>query len=263
MWRVANLRADNDLAYPAYAMRLNADFVTLYNPLTGSDEHTAMSPTNLICGINGFLAGSRDQSAAYAAGDVIWFYFIWGMSPGLNTISSKTGPTELNANGILGPVLPTGYTSYAPAFPIPMIDSPTCKPIMQGQNYSTIQVRGNIVNYPNPPLITGISSQYPAMSFDLSKWIPPQALLSHFLIDSEIHASAGGPIIGGMVCSTPAGNFMNQSLYPETSRWFSSDVDAWTVLPANRQMTGTFMSSSGVIDNAVCVIFVNGYSFGQ
>lgn len=254
MWRISNLRADNDASYPAYEMRLNADFVTLYNPTSGLDDHTEMNVSNLGCAINSFGAGSRDQSAAFVAGDVVEFYFIWGTTVGINTICSKRLPT-------LGPVLPTGYTSYAPAFPVPMIDSATLLPLMQGQGYSHIQVRGNIVNYPNPPVVDG-GTGYPAMAFDLSKWIPPQALLSHFLVDAEAHSYATGPTIGGVVMSTALGNFLNQSLYPQASWWASSDVDVWTVLGADRHMTATFMTTGGFIDNAVCVVFVNGYSFG-
>lgn len=245
-------------------MRLSADFVTLYNPVTGSDVHTAMAPAGLGCAINGASPGPGFRDAgAYSAADVVWFYFIWGATPGLNTINSKTGPAELNSGGTTGPILPTGFTSYAPAFPIPMIGSATCQPTMQGQGVSNIQVRGNVVNYPNPPLVEGVG--YPTMAFDLSKWIPPQALLSHFMVDAELHAStSGGPVIGGMVCSTPSGNFLNQSLYPQANWWAASDVDVWTVLPANRQMTTTFMhSGTDLPDNAVCVIFVNGYSFSN
>jgi hypothetical protein len=241
-------------------MRLSADFVTLYNPVTGSTEHTATAPSGLGCAINSTGPGARD-AGAYAAGDVVWFYFIWGSAPGLSTINSKIGPIDLNSGGTTGPILPTGFTSYAPAFPIPMIDAATCKPMMLGQSYSNIQVRGNVVNYPTPPLIEGAG--YPTMAFDLSKWIPPQALLSHFLVDAELHAPACVQVIGGLVCSTPSGNFLNQSLYPQNG-WAASDVDAWTALPANRQMTATFAhSGTNLPDNAVCVIFVNGYTFSN
>lgn len=261
MWRIANLRADNDAAYPTVQMRLSADFVTLYNPVTGCDEHTALSPSGLGCAINTCADGYRD-AGPYVAGDVVWFYFIWGVSAGLSTINSKTGPIELNAVGTTGPILPSGFTAYAPAFPIPMIDAATCNPSMQGQGASNIQVRGNVVNYPNPPLIDGVG--YPTMALNLSKWIPPQALLSHFLVDAELRAPASGPVIGGMVCSTPSGNFLNQSLYPTTSWWAPSDVDVWTVLPSNRQMMVTFSHSGPIApDNAVCVVFVNGYSFAN
>lgn len=263
MWRVANLHADNDASYPIVQMRLSADFVDFYNPAVGIVEHSEMNVTGQGCAINGACTvptpGYRDTSTPYVAGDVVNFYFIWSFANGLSTINSKTGPTQLNANGTTGPVLPDGYTSYAPAFPIPMIGAPTCKPSMQGQGLSNIQVRGNVVNYPNPPVIEGVG--YPTMPFDLSPWIPPQALLSHFLVDAELHDPAGGQVLGGLVCSTPLGNFLNQSLYPTAATWASSDVDIWTVLPANRQMTAIFMHSSGTVDNAVCVVFVNGYSF--
>lgn len=261
MWRVGNLRADNDASYPTVLMRLSADFVTFYNPAVGIDEHTELNVANLGCAINACGPGYRDTSTAYVSGDVVWFYFIWSFASGLSTINSKTGPTALNANGATGPILPDGYTSYAPAFLIPMIGAATCKPSMQGQGLSNIQVRDNIVNYPNPPVIEGVG--YPTMPFDLSKWIPPQALLSHFLVDAELHAPTSTQVIGGMVCSSPCGNFLNQSLYPQNG-WAVSDMDVWAVLPANRQMTATFMhSGTNLPDNAVCVVFVNGYSFAN
>jgi hypothetical protein len=268
MWRIENLRADNDAVYPSIAMRIRADAVDFYNPLSKAVEAEIVDPvllSNLQCAINANALGYRDQVAPYVAGDEPWFYLLYGSGITVGTINSKIGPSQINSGGTTGPILPPGFTSYCPCFPLILFGGATLQPTAPNSGVTGIRVRGNDVEYPNRPLILG-GGGYPVQNFDLSPWIPNQwALWTKFLTDAEIHSSAGGAVIAGLVLSVPDGNFENISLYPTgPSVWSAQNVSTEVALSQTSQkFTATFMHSSGVIDNAVCDIFVKGYCFAS
>jgi hypothetical protein len=264
MWRIENLVADNDPAYPTLAMRISADAVAFYNPSTKCMEGETIGGSaikDLQCAINGCGPDFKDQSTPYVAGNVPWFYLIFHPTLGISTLNSLIGPSQTNSCGSTGPILPSGYTSYCPCFPLILVGSATLQPLGPQSGITNIQVRGNEVQYPNRPLIVG--SGYPVMNFDLSAWVPTGALETGFIADAEIHSYAGGGVIAGAVLGTPAGNFENISLYPSgPSVWSAADVTTWVPLSQTAQKFAcTFMCSGGVIDNAVCCIFIIGYIF--
>jgi len=262
-WKVANLRADNVVGFESVGMDVTADYAILYNPTTKTTTRVFGSLLTKQCTIStaGPASGGRDQAAAFADTDTVWFYYIWGAVPGVGMTTSKTAPTVLNGGGTTGPVLPATYTHYAPCFPVLMVGSATLNPAIPQGGTTQIQVRGNKVNYPNVPEIIGAG--YPTMNFDLSAWIPSVHTACHLMIDTEIHSSAGGAVIGGAIPSTTLGNFGNVSLYPPVaSSWYAQNTHYSLPLP-NQLMSITFASSSGVIDNALGEVWIDGYSFSN
>lgn len=254
LYLASGVVADSD-GSSSTTMRLSAQLLVLYSPALGT-THSVFGSSNLPCDISVVGAGGRDQSAAFSAGADVWEYWMWGATTGLTTIASLSPPPA-------GPTLPSGNTHFAPAFVIKVFAGPSIiLPLPQGGS-SVVQVRERNVSYPNVPHIGGsltVPGGVLTMTFDLSAWIPAAAHLSRLSMDAEIHAPTGGAQ-GGAVPSTSLGNFSNLSLYPPSVGWAPSNPMITTVLPPNRQMTFSYTSTAGIIDNLIGVVFVNGYTF--
>lgn len=262
-WRVGNLRADNNAALPASKMDITADFATFYNPTTG-DSHTentglTLSPSILTQGLLG-----RDQSGAFATNDTLWAYYIDGAAVPPSAVWSKIKP------GAGGPDLTNaafaGYDSFCPLYPIILYDAaqglnPT-SPLIGPIRY---KVRGSTVSFPRTPMFDD-HQNYPLMNFDLSSWIPPDALLASFYIDAEMGSGAGGGITGGAHGHTAEGEFGNISLYPPGPyTMYAQDIYCSVALPPSRAFQLTFSVSWGAGNLAFVIgdIFVSGYTFSN
>lgn len=249
-------------------MTVNANFVTTYNPVSHTAEKTVMSPTtNMQCAVNKSGAGGYDGTGPFSAATVAWLYYIWGSSLGINCVWSTNGPTT-------GPTLPSGYTSYAPVFPLKFFGSVTLLPVDTSSGYTTYQVRGNHVNLPGRPIFIGAG--YPGSSFNYSGWVPnAYALETSFILDAELQGTVGAGVIGGAIASFESNNvslpqqfFQNISLYPSTASpfWAAQDVPVTIGLQniqVPQQMWLTFLVSSGVVSNSAAVAFLTGYTFGE
>jgi hypothetical protein len=166
----------------------------------------------------------------------------------------------LNAGSTTGPVLPSGYIAYAPAFPIILVGSATLQPTLPQGGNTTYRVRGNHVTIQNVPFISGAA--FPAGTLDMSPWVPPAYLTVDLYADLELTFAATG--IGGAVLGTSEGNFWNASLYCGVSA-FPCAMDGAipnVFLPA-RTVNITFSKSSGTFSSAVGVVGPMGYTFPQ
>jgi hypothetical protein len=144
-YRVSGLRANSDSGYPTLAMDLSADMVTLLDPVHGGTV-TILSPPTIKPSIN--AADICVQSAppsCFPTGSTVWFYYIWGSGPGLRGITSLSPPNA-------GPYLPSGYTHFAPAFPV-KLDSTS-------RLYGYLRILGNKAHY----LISDNAFRYAALT---------------------------------------------------------------------------------------------------
>lgn len=246
-WHTENLQATNDAANPATTMDMAADFLVLWDPVAKASAFVSPVPA-LRCQIDIIGAGGRDAATPYAIGADVWFYYINGTA-GLATICSLNPPS-------IGPVFPAGYTAYTPAFVCKIFSGPSIYPLLPQGGSSTIKVTSRKVTYENTPMIQGAG--YPTMAFDFSNWIPTAH--SSVTIYGDIEMHGGTAVIGGAVMSTSLGNIFNASLYPQQAQWDKWDGNVETVLPADRNVTVTFMHSSGIPDNAVA--YLGPVSFG-
>lgn len=256
--RIVGFNAAANMSSPTTAMVFNATSIDFYNPTTGVVEKTVVSPTaNLACVINTFGAGGRDQSGAFAGGDTVYAYYIWGSGPGVNCIWSKSGPPT-------GPTLPATYTSWAYAFPVVFFGSATLEPTSATSGVSTYAVTDHEVLFQGPFFIN-LGSGFPSYTYNLGQLVPATAFLTEFIMDAENHASAAGPVISGFVCSYSNAftlNYCNISLYPQTSWWSAQDNFIRVNLrAASLQFYGEYQVSGGVVDNANTFIQLVGYTF--
>lgn len=241
MWSSYGLSADNNSASPLTSMDMKADYICLYS---SSGTELVMAPTATV-NIASVGAGGRDQSSAFAVKDDVWIYWIWSSGAGLSCIASKNVPSA-------GPTLPTGYTHYCPAF---------LSKIFAGPAFIRHSARGNQVSYIGAPCLDGSSAGYPTVYWDVSEWIPAKAGMTKFLINGEMHSSAA-PMIAGVTAGTPGYNFVNMSLYAySVGQWAAMTYEVSTVLPENKKFTVTYHVSAGATDNAVCYLFISGYTF--
>lgn len=102
-------------------MDMSATWVSLGNSNTDNGRRGGVA-TALPCNLGATGAGGRDTGSAPVSGENWWFYFIKGAATSLNTLASRTSPYASNGT-TLGPVLPTGYDSFAPAFPVVISDA--------------------------------------------------------------------------------------------------------------------------------------------
>lgn len=201
LFRTYGLAADNDATYSPYQMRLSAKFIELLNPSDGT-THIEMTPSvNLGCAINFQAASARDGATAYTAGQNVWFYHIWGSTPGLNTINSLSDPTT-------GPTLPSGYTHYAPCFPAVIGASGLLQ---------TIRVRGNKAFYQNSPNCILVSNPVYNQKYskDYSAYIPTSAFSydCEFAVSGVYKSGTYGPQAGVIIQAVDNQNFLNLSIY--------------------------------------------------
>jgi hypothetical protein len=253
-WRIANLTAANDSGSATTQMDLSADYVVFYNPVTG--KSIAKRPpigggqlvSNLGCNISsaGPVAGGRDISGAFVATNTVWWYLISGPA-GISCETSLTGPTTLNSANLTGPVLPAGYDSYAPAFPIKLVGSATLTPTAPQGGSTSYYVEGNTVSFTTWPYVnTGVGppSGFPTGAISIGTWVPVSvALMTNFWSDIEAGSSTA-TVIGGAVITINGNNVLNCSLYVPV-------VD----IPAVCGNNGTFsyhLPSSGNVTLSYC-----------
>lgn len=262
-WRVGNLRADHDAALPSIKMLMTADFVIFYNPTTGLSHivTTGLSVSGAIVSIGPNL---KDQVANFATGETMRWYFIHGPGMPVAGVVSKRKPSEGGPD--LSDASFAGYDSFCPAFPIIMYDwAQGLTPVSPLIGQIRYKVRGSTVSFPRTPLFDD-HQNYPLMNFNLSAWIPPDALLASFYTDAEMGSGAGGGVTGGAHCHTAEGEFANISLYPPgPCTMHAQDVYCCVALPDTRAFQLTFSVSGGQGNLAFVIgdIFVSGYTFSN
>lgn len=257
-WRAVNVQADNSPAYPALQMDLRADYVTLVNPTNG-ELVTVTDGLATHCFIHAFGPCGRDQAADFVGGDVIWFYFIWGGSEGVKSLCSKRKPT----GG--GPVLPSGFTHYAPAFPMPLVGVPTFLPALPQGGSTGLRVRGNEAFWINSPhLVVPDGGGVFVSTTDASAWLPrPGALLANIEINPEFQCATGLSKYGFIVGVDPWNNIKNYSMYanvqnepcPQNDSFYMPINDAGHIFTQWDKISGANATSF------VAVIFICGYTF--
>jgi hypothetical protein len=259
-WKISNLSAANDVSNISTQMDLNADWVTLYNPSAGTlitkgpAAGGGQVVSNLACNISsaGPVAGGRDQSAAFVATNTVWFYLISSSSgSSINCISSLTAPTALNSGGTTGPVLPGGYTSYAPAFPIKLVGSATLEPLAPQGGSLTYVVVGNTVTFNGPPDLCFTPCGFPSGAAQVSNWIPSAALNIWYYIDIEAGTPTtlvGGALVFNGTITNNKGGY-NASLYVAGTAFPAVNnaiLGPWP-FPPTGVITYLFCSSAGAL----------------
>lgn len=138
-----------------------ADMVLFYNPTSKIVEKIVTAQGSLTNTITtaGPAAGGRDQAGAFSASAYIYLYYIRNGDT-ISTVSSATAPPT-------GPVLPTGYTSWAFIAPFRLNGS---------TQFINTYLRANRVDYQakQSALSGGTASTF--TSVDLSALVPPQAV---------------------------------------------------------------------------------------
>jgi len=274
-WRTVNVRADNDGTYPGLMMNFTADYVVLFNPETETTK-TVFSDLNQSCFIHNPTPtkGGKDRAAPFIGGDTVWFYYIWGHEEGISTICSAGTPTSG------GPVLPEGFTHFAPAFVVPMVGEATLKPLGQAGR-TLIRVRGNRVFYLNAPIWeTADTCPHPADRYappmqviDFSAWLPsPGTVTAQILIDAELVAGAmngSGGMAGLIPSAAPpsipgAGPIANMSVYsPEPYRPAAQVMVTEVPIEASGNFYSVWSHISGSVTSYQAVYFLQGYSFSN
>ncbi len=118
LWSVKDLLGTTGAFLTNNTVTLTATSIVLYNPNTrGTIYYAPGDVTSSVCDITASGANGRDTGSAFVRGETIWFYFIAGPSVPLATVCSRTAPLGTNGSATTGPILPTGYTVYCPAFP--------------------------------------------------------------------------------------------------------------------------------------------------
>ena len=157
---VRGLTGRNNAGTPASQYGFAADAVALQDADLNSivRANTGTLTNNILTA--GPAANGRDQAAAFGASNWLYFYFIWNPSSlTLATISSLTAPPT-------GPVLPTGYTSWAYLAAIFL---------SAGSVLTSTYVRGNTVFHEtNTALIVNGVSAY-EIAFGMTGLMPPSA----------------------------------------------------------------------------------------
>jgi len=228
--------------------------------LTANSFEVSATVGGAVVNTSGTQSGTQTATAgAYIAGDDVWFYYMWGSSPGLSTINSLTAPTATNGGGTTGPILPATYTHYVPAFVIRLVGSATLQPGLPQGGTSNYRINGNRVFFTNTPLISsGIG--FPSGTVDFTTWLPVAQRTVDIYADLELTFATTG--IGGAVLGTVDGNFWNASLYAGVSA-FPCAMDGTipgVVLPT-RQFTLTYSKSSGTFSTSQTFIGPVGYTF--
>jgi len=214
-------------------------------------------------------------SSVWGAGDTVWFYFIWGTGPGINTISSKTTPMGTNALAGTGPILPSGYTHYCPSFPFVIsIDGnltaqylPQISPglrtnwIVRGNRFfyesSIVDVHSTATG--NPPAVNATPTL-----IDSSPWLPFGISTANFLFDAECHNDGSGALIGGWVLSwkNSGSNDINLSLYiPIATFVAAQETVADVPLNSDRKWWAVYLTSGGAISSVDTTVIIRGYTW--
>ena len=150
----------NNPATPLTQFDLSADAVTLQDADLNSIVRGNTGVLTNNTSTAGPAANGRDQAAVFGASTWLHFYFIWHPSSlTLATISSLTAPPT-------GPVLPTGYTSWAYAGAVRFNGASTLV---------ETRFRGKTAHYRayQQPLVNGNSSFETPVS--VATFVPPNA----------------------------------------------------------------------------------------
>lgn len=261
-WRASNVQADNDVTNPSTVMRLNkSDYIMLYNPSTHALKMVLAPTTNLSCAINTTGAGGRDQSAAFTGGQIIWLYYIDNGTGTQSCIWSATAPSSGGPSFTLA----SGYTSWTPAFPVPLVSTATLQPLLPQGGSTTIRVRNNKVWYINPPALTLAGGGGTFVStIDLSAWVPrPGALSAIAELDPEMVCATTVPCQYGALYMVTSGTpFLNLSMYaPVAGQTVASNPTVELPIEDDGHIFQEWSHINGTATGFVVVTFVLGYSF--
>lgn len=165
-----------------------ADMIAFYNPTTKSIEKIKTAQGSLTNTITtaGPAANGRDQAGAFSANSWAYFYYIYNPTTDTTaTVSSPLAPPT-------GPVLPSGYTSWALITPLRLNAS-----IQFG--YAT-RIVGNRVfvdlNADATMLSGGAATSYTVIN--TSAFVPPPAVCPEFEMGIHfIQLSVGAGAISG------------------------------------------------------------------
>lgn len=261
-YRAMGVRADNDLASTSTTMLMSVDCLVLHSPADSSSRLIMAPAAKLKCSIQALQAGGRDQSAPFAPGDNVWFYWIWGGAPGLNTICSAQTP-------VIGPNLPAGYTHYVPAFPVVISAKaslvwPVEAPGRAGLGTTRLRVRGNKAFFLNTPAWEQKSGEYETR-IDLSPLIPRAAETALLFYDAEISSPASGFTWAGLVPRVglpEGGNYTNFSVYSQVAgQPAAQNVSLEIPLDDSRITSAIWSRITGPEPAYRFWVFVQGYSF--
>lgn len=265
-WRAVNVRADNEPAYPALQMNITADYVTLVSQTNG-DLKTIAEGLSQHCFIHTFGHHGRDQGAPFVAGDNVWCCYIWGAELGVSTIFTKRKPKDG------GPILPNGFTHFAPAFVVKMVGGATLFPLHSG-GHTLIRIRGNRAFYLNSIFYEFMDAGLADARFvPFGDWLPlPDALSAQIEFDPEMVAgnNQGSGGMAGMIAYPihpsveGSGPFINLSVYsPEPNRPAAQIAVADFPIEANGLMTSIWSPISGAVASTQSVFFLQGYTFSN
>jgi hypothetical protein len=180
MFRAFNSRGQSDASYPQVAIRASSEYLELWNPATYSVHIEDSPPANAIIAINsGPYAGYRDQAAPFQTCSAVWFYWIWGPGPGLNTICSLRGPRQ-------GPVFPAGYECYCPITEMMTDGNGQLRPFDFAG--AKVFLRGSTMAWnPDDKPDPGNAEHF----FEAWPWIPADALDFTLEVDSQLISANG------------------------------------------------------------------------
>ncbi len=275
MYSIARLCADNKNSDPAHVMTLTADAVRLYSPLLDTSINvyapSAIDCSIAVAGVNGY------DNAPFTPLQTVWFYYIGSVLLPLATIASVNPPS-------IGPILPTGYTHFCPAFPMLIADDSSIQlkvlmwPPSTNMARTRTRIRGNRAYYPNAiyydfpdffPISTP-SAPVPMRAFDVS-WAVPQGIATVNLeIDAELHQTPGGQLIAGFILSWMQVGGVNQndiniSLYQLNETYtFPNAQDLVADFPVGpgAGLWGLYsVDGGGSITSTDFCVFVRGYSW--
>jgi hypothetical protein len=253
----SHVRAENDSTYPSIAMRMSADYLVLYNPSTGDTKRILSPTTNTLCAINSYAVGYRDQAGSYSSNQTIWFYWIWGSTPGLNVINSARGPR-------FGPNLPQGYTDYCPAFPMVVSAWGQIQyPVFPGGGggTTTVRVRGQKAFFVNTPDWVITTGEY-TTNIDLTPLIPKGIDTALLYYDPECYSSSGALWAGFIPSAVSGNNYCNFSVYSHgASQVAAQNVSIETPLSDDNTLIVQWGRISGSNPTYTFDLFVQGYTF--
>lgn len=189
---------------------MKASRVQLFNPLDGTVVQKSTS-VPIPCAID-FTGAGGANITPYVAGDVVWFYFIWGDSVGLSTVNSLFPPIAGRPN------LPAGYTHYCPAFPVVLSSTASLQYLLPEGGSSTLIVSDGRVSYKNAVVlfytIAAVSAGSYSTPLDINfrTWMPSGSTRGHLELDPE-QAGNGGPANAGMILGYAGNSVVNLSVY--------------------------------------------------
>jgi hypothetical protein len=179
---VRGARCANNTSTPNTQFDIAAQSVTLRDASGNTVvQFSPAAKTNNIA-LSGPAANGRDQVGAFANSSDVHFYYIWGSSPGLNTISSAFGPTDANTFGLwggVGPQMPSGYT-HAAYIGTATLDS--------SGNLQRIRIAGSDVFYDARKQVLNAGTSTTEATVSCSAFVP--AIAGELFVQSSMSAVA-------------------------------------------------------------------------